>query len=161
MMKVVTLILGTETLAIPTSALREILEPVPVTRVPQAGRFATGLINVRGGVVPLADLRIALNMKTREPDENTRMLVLDISLAGEVTTVAVLADRVLDVTDIDDGAIDPIPEVGMRWPPDFVKGIALMDEKFVIIPDLERIFAIAVPGSAAHSQNEQEPAKCV
>lgn len=59
---ILTFRLGSEKLALPAELLREILEMVPVTRVPQAGTFATGLINVRGVVVPLADLRVALRI---------------------------------------------------------------------------------------------------
>lgn len=147
-MQVVTLVLSGETLAIPTSALREILEPVPVTRVPQTGDFANGLINVRGAVVPLADLRVALRMTRRPADEHTRMLVLETPIHGDLTVVAILADSVLDVTEISDDLIETVPEVGTQWPPELVAGIARTDDKFVILPDLEKIFERTLPGHA-------------
>ncbi|TCO71605.1 chemotaxis protein CheW [Rhodovulum euryhalinum] len=155
-MQVVTLTLSGETLAVPTRNLREILEPVPVTRVPRAGRFAFGLINVRGAVIPLTDLRVALGMTRAEPDEHTRMLVLDVPVAGEQTTVAVIADRVLDVTEIDDAALGDIPEVGMKWPPEFLSGIARTDAGFVILPDLERIYAASLGTASGTPQYDKE-----
>jgi len=155
-MQVVTLTLSGETLAIPTRMLHEILEPVPVTRVPRAGRFAAGLINVRGAVIPLTDLRVALGMHVAEPDEHTRMLVLDVPVAGEDTTTAILADRVLDVTEIDDAAVGDIPEVGMKWPPEFLAGIARTAAGFVILPDVERIYAASLGNGAGALQYDKE-----
>ncbi|RAP41371.1 hypothetical protein BYZ73_10515 [Rhodovulum viride] len=161
MMQAVTLTLSDEIFAIPTRILHEILEPVPVTRVPRAGSFATGLINVRGTVVPLTDLRVAFGMTSRPPDEHTRMLVLDVPVAGAETTVAVIADRVLDVTELDDAAVGEIPEVGMRWPPEFLSGIARTDQGFVIVPDLARIYAAALSEDSADFSLEKDPSSCV
>lgn len=140
-MNVVTLMLGTEMMAIPAECLREILEPVPITRVPQAGKFAAGLINVRGAVVPLTDLRVALGVTIDPATEDTRMLVLEVPLGGAMGVVAILADKVLDVTELDTSNIEAIPSVGVRWPPDFLRGMTKLNEEFVALPDLETIFA--------------------
>lgn len=139
-MDVVTLRLGGELMAIPAECLREILEPVPVTRVPQAGNFIGGLINVRGVVVPLADLRVTFGMTLTEATPDTRMLVLELPIAGDEIVVAILADKVHDVTGLDTSTLEPIPPVGTRWPPDFVRGIGKWQGGFMILPDLERIF---------------------
>lgn len=140
-MQMVTFLLADENLAVETSMLREILEPMPVTRVPQAGAFAGGLINVRGTVVPVVDLRVALRLPRPGPGPDTRMLVLEVPLSGEVTPVAVLADAVRDVVDIPAGAIGAVPGVGSRWPPDLVRGIARHLDSFIVLPDLPAIFA--------------------
>lgn len=152
-MQSVTFILAGEILAIPTSALREILEPVPVTRVPQSDGFATGLINVRGGVVPLADLRVPMRMARHPADEHTRMLVLEVPIHGETTVVAILADRVLDVCEIPDTQIDPVPEVGTRWPPELVRGIARLGDAFILLPDLPVIFSTGI-GTGADAKKD-------
>ncbi|MGO4855396.1 chemotaxis protein CheW [Phaeovulum sp. W22_SRMD_FR3] len=154
-MNVVTLRLGGEMMALPAECLREILEPVPVTRVPQAGPFAPGLINVRGAVVPLADLRVALGMQPEAATEDTRMLVLDVPLASGTGTVAILADKVLDVTEMDMSKLDAIPGVGVRWPPEFLLGIGKWHGEFVALPDLEKIFMSgAAQGAAATALEE-------
>lgn len=140
-MNVVTMRLGEELTAIPTSCLREILEPVPVTRVPNADGFAPGLINVRGVVVPLADLRVSLGIARTEATEDTRMLVLDVPVKDESITVAVIANKVHDVMTLDVEGMETIPNIGMRWPPEFVKGISKWQEEFVLMPDLEAIFS--------------------
>ncbi|WP_248633523.1 chemotaxis protein CheW [Cereibacter changlensis] len=99
-------------MAIPAECLREILEPVPVTRVPQAGSFIGGLINVRGVVVPLADLRVTFGMTLTEATPDTRMLVLELPIAGDEVVVAILADKVHDVTGLDTSTLEPIPPRG-------------------------------------------------
>lgn len=141
MSDVVTFALGGEIMAIPADCLREILEPVPVTRVPRAGAFVSGLVNVRGAVVPLADLRVPFGMPDTPPTEDTRMLVLDTRRDGEPVTVAVIADRVIEVSELASDCIETLPPVGTGWPPGFVKGIANRQGDFVLLPDLEKIFS--------------------
>jgi purine-binding chemotaxis protein CheW len=137
---VVTLRLGGEHIAIPANLLREIMEPVPVTRVPTANAFSKGLINVRGSVVPLTDLRVPFCMPQAETTADTRFIVLDLAIDDGLLTVAVSADKVETVSPVDPAKIDPIPEVGTQWPPDFVRGICKLGKDFVLLPDLHRIF---------------------
>ena len=144
---VVTLRLGGERIAIPATLLREIVEPVPVTRVPTANPFSKGLVNVRGSVVPLTDLRVPFRMPAAEMTADTRFIVLDLTVDDAPLTVAITADKVETVSPLDPGQIDPIPEVGTLWPPDFVRGICKLDQDFVLLPDLHRIFqAFSAPG---------------
>jgi purine-binding chemotaxis protein CheW len=137
---VVTLRLGGERIAIPAVLLREIMEPVRVTRVPTANSFSEGLINVRGSVVPLTDLRVPFCMSAGEATPDTRFIVLDLTVDEAPVTVAILADKVETVTPLDPDQIDPIPEVGTLWPPDYVRGICKLGGDFVLLPDLHRIF---------------------
>ena len=137
---VVTLRLGEERLAIPAELLREILEPVPVTRVPTANRFVEGLVNVRGSVVPLSDLRVPFGMPAGEVTPDTRILVLDVTVGETQMTVAISADKVETVTLLDPNNISPVPEVGSLWPPEYARGIGKLGSDFVLLPDLHRIF---------------------
>jgi purine-binding chemotaxis protein CheW len=137
----VTLRLDDELFAIEAAQVREILDLIPVTRVPTAPAFVAGLINVRGAIVPLADLRVMFGMARRPADAHTRIVVLETVLDGEPLLVGLLADRVEDVADLDAAAVEAAPRVGLRWPPAFVKGVGQRDGRFVILPDLGRIFA--------------------
>lgn len=137
---VVTIQLGDERMAFPTGILREILGPVPVTRVPMADSFAAGLINVRGTVVPLADLHVAFGLGSDGPTTDTRLLVLEVPYGDETVVVAITADKVHDVTQIDTAAFDEVPSVGTRWPPEFVRGVGRQGDSFLILPDMQRIF---------------------
>ncbi len=139
-MRALTLRLQDEVFAIEAGSVREILDLVPITEVPNAPAFVGGLINVRGRVVPLADLRVMFDMDRPPPDKDTRIVVIEIEIGGEPTVVGILADKVHDVTDIEAAAIQDAPRVGMRWRPEFVRSIGRRNGTFVVIPNLERIF---------------------
>jgi purine-binding chemotaxis protein CheW len=139
-MQVLTLGLQDEVFAIEAESVREILDVVPITRVPNARPFVGGLINVRGRVVPLADLRVMFGMDRPPPGPDTRIVVIEIDLDGEPTIAAILADKVHDVTDIEASTIEEAPKVGMRWRAEYVRGIGKRGEDFIIIPDMGRIF---------------------
>ena len=139
-MNALTLRMQDEMFAIEAGSVREILDLVPITEVPNAPAFVTGLINVRGRVVPLADLRVMFDMDRPPPDQDTRIVVIEAEIEGEPTVVGILADKVYDVTEIEEAAIQEAPKVGMRWRADFVKGIGKRNGTFIVIPDLERIF---------------------
>ncbi|MER0239545.1 chemotaxis protein CheW [Fulvimarina sp. MAC8] len=139
-MHALTIRLHDEIVALEATQVREILDPVPITRVPNAGAFVGGLINVRGSVVPLVDLRVSFAMDRPPQTPDTRIVVIEIELDDEPLVAGILADKVYDVTDIAAASIEDAPKVGMRWPAEFVRGIGRRDEDFVIIPDMNRIF---------------------
>jgi purine-binding chemotaxis protein CheW len=139
-MKALTIRLQDEVFAVEAESVREILDIVPITEVPSSSPFVGGLINVRGRVVPLADLRVMFGMDRPPPDEDTRIVVMEIAVDGEPTIAGILADKVHDVTDIEAASIEEAPRVGMRWRPEFVRGIGKRNGNFIIIPDMGRIF---------------------
>ncbi len=139
-MRALTLRLQDEIFAIEAESVREILDLVPITAVPNAPAFVGGLINVRGRVVPLADLRVVFGMERPPANQDTRIVVIEVDIDGEPTIVGILADKVHDVTDIEAAAIQDAPRVGMRWRPDYVRAIGKRNGGFVIIPNLNRIF---------------------
>lgn len=145
----VTMALGSQTLAIPASALREILDPLPSTRVPGAALFVPHVVNVRGSVVPLANLKIALGITEDSIDERSRILVLEIPLDGEAALVAIKADAVYEVTTIETAGIERISETASIWPPDFLIGLYKGPSGFVLLPDLAAIFSAQTAHAAA------------
>lgn len=140
-MQVLMLGLGGEVFALDAGIVREILDPVPVTEVPGARAFLSGVINVRGRVVPLADLRLRFGMAATPPTIDSRIIVVEIDLAGDPTIVGLLADKVYEVTEIDQAATEDAPRIGMRWRPEFIRAIGKRQDDFVIVPHLENIFA--------------------
>lgn len=133
--------LDRELFAIDAGVVREILDLIPITEVPGARSFVNGLINVRGKVVPLADLRVKFGMERGEPTIDTRIIVVEIDLGGEAASVGIVADKVHEVAEIEGKAIEKTPDLGMRWRPEFVRGIGKNNGQFIIIPDLDRIFS--------------------
>jgi purine-binding chemotaxis protein CheW len=157
-MRALTLRLDDELFAIQAESVREILDLVPVTDVPNATPFAAGLINVRGRVVPLTNLKVAFGMPEAEANQDTRIVVIETEIDGEPSVVGILADKVYDVTDIEPAAIEEAPRVGMRWRPDYVRGIGKRRGEFIIIPDMQRIFEIEGRRSGSSSSAAEERA---
>ncbi len=139
-LKVLSLTLDGELFAIDAGCVREILDLIPVTEVPASSPFASGLINVRGKVVPLADLRHKLGMTKRPPTIDTRIVVIEVDLDGDLTTVGMIADRVHEVTDIPRASIETTPRIGLPWPPEFIRCLGKRSDDFLIVLDIERIF---------------------
>ena len=146
-MRALTLRLDDELFAIRADSVREILDLVPVTEVPNAPPFASGLINVRGRVVPLANLKVAFGMAERPADHDTRVVVIETEIDEEPSIVGILADKVFEVTDIEPAAIEEAPRVGMRWRGDII-----------IIPDMQRFFEIEGRRSAPSTASEERAA---
>ena len=157
-MKALTIRLQDELFAVEAGSVREILDLVPITEVPNASPFVGGLINVRGRVVPLADLRVMFGMDRPEPDQDTRIVVMEVDIDGEPTVAGILADKVHDVTDIEAASIEEAPKVGMRWRPEFIRGIGKRNGGFIIIPDLGRIFETQGGRSTAPAASEERSA---
>jgi len=142
-LKIVTLGLANEIFAVDAGLVREILDPVPVTRVPNADGFVNGLINVRGKVVPLADLHVRFGLETPPPGIDTRIVVVDVELDGEPTLVGLLADKVYEVAEVTrQSMIDP-PKLGMHWRPDFIQTIGKRGDDFMAIVNLPRLLSQA------------------
>ncbi len=142
-----TFALDGETFAIPVAHVSEIIDPLPVTRAPNADAFAPGLVNVRGAIAPFVDLRQRLGMKPAVVSETSRVLVLDLVVGDEATKVAMLADDVDDITETAVADLEPVPELGVRWPVEFIKGVAKKDGAIVILLDVETAFAPTTPAT--------------
>lgn len=138
-MQVVMIGLGEEKFALDAGLVREIIDPVPVTKVAGARAFVPSVINVRGNVIPLADLRIRFGMPQLEDSADTRIVVIEIELDNEPVLVGVTADKVYEVTEISQADVQQTPRVGMHWKPEFIRFIAKWREEFVIVPNMERI----------------------
>lgn len=132
--------LAGEVFALDARQVREILDPVPVTRVPGAQSYVSSVLNVRGKVIPLADLRVRFGMPPAPTTPDSRFIVLEIDLLGEPSTVGILADKVYEVTELDTSTLQKAPPIGMRWQPEFIAGIGKWKDEFIILPNLERIF---------------------
>ena len=133
--------LAGEVFAIDARQVREILDPGPVTRVPGAKSFVGAVLNVRGKVIPLADLRIRFGMPPAQITADSRFIVIEIDLDGDPTTIGIVADKVYEVTELDASTLQKTPPVGMHWRPEFVAGIAKWKDEFIVLPDMAKILS--------------------
>jgi len=131
--------LGNEIFAIETDMVREIIDPVPVTRVAGARTFLPALINVRGNVIPLADLRLRFGMPAAAATADTRIVVVEVEIDGDPVTLGILADKVFEVTEVSSRHTQQTPRLGSQWRPEFIRFITKWNDEFVIIPDMARI----------------------
>jgi purine-binding chemotaxis protein CheW len=132
--------LAGEVFAIDARQVREILDPAPTTRVPGAKPYVSSVLNVRGKVIPLADLRIRLGMPPAPLTADSRFIVIEIDLAGDPTTIGIIADKVYEVTELNAATLQKTPPIGMHWQPEFIAGIAKWNDEFIVLPNLERVF---------------------
>jgi purine-binding chemotaxis protein CheW len=137
----VTLGIDREIFAVPVDTVQEILDMRPAFRLPDAPRYMVGLIDVRGRGVPVIDLRLKLGLAAVEANENTRILVLDVPVAGRRLTLGLVADRVYEVASLSREGITPPPDIGIKWRSDYIAGIGRHGENFVVIFDLGRLFS--------------------
>jgi len=133
--------LGNEVFVFNITRVREVLELKSVTKVPQTPDFMRGVINLRGSVVPVIDLRLKFGMSRTEKTDNTSIIILEVSIAGESTILGALSDSVQEVIDLDPEYIEAAPKIGTKLNTEFIKGMGKKDDEFIIILDIDRIFS--------------------
>lgn len=147
--------LGTEIFATDVARVREVLDLTTITAIPRTPEFMSGVINLRGSVVPVVDLRLCLEMTRTESTRNTCIVVVEVMIEDEPTIIGALADSVEEVIDLEPEQIQPAPRIGMQIRTDFIRGMGKRDTQFIMILDIDRVFS-AEELTAAHIQ---EPAR--
>jgi purine-binding chemotaxis protein CheW len=134
--------LGDEVFALDIAKVREVLDFTAVTKVPRTPEFMRGVINLRGNVVPVVDMRLKFGLTRTEKTVNTCIIIVEISLDGDTTVLGALADSVQEVLDLGPGQIEPAPKIGTRLRTEFIKGMGKRDEQFIIILDIDKVFSV-------------------
>ena len=101
----------------------------------------SGVINLRGSVVPVVDLRLCFEMSKTERTRNTCIVVVEVLLDNESTVIGALADSVEEVIDLEPDQIQPAPRIGTQIRTDFIKGMGKRDTQFIMILDIDRVFS--------------------
>ena len=136
-----TFTLDNDNFALEIDQVREVLDYAPITKVPRMPDFLRGVINLRGNVVPVIDLRLKLEMGAVEETVDTCIIIAEIMIDDELTQVGALADSVREVISLYPDQISPPPRLGTRLRSEFIKGMGRQDEKFLIVLDIDRIFS--------------------
>ena len=121
--------------------VREVLEYTPITRVPMTADFMRGVINVRGHVVPVIDLRKKFGLAEGQRTAETCIIIVELEADGETATMGALVDGVREVLDIPPDRIEAAPRLGSRIDTRFINGIGKLAEGFVILLDIQAIFS--------------------
>jgi purine-binding chemotaxis protein CheW len=143
--------LGNEVFATDVAKVREVLDMTPITAIPRTPEFMAGVINLRGTVVPVVDLRLCFAMSKTENTRNTCIVVVEGMLGDEVTVIGALTDSVEEVIDLDPDQIEPAPRIGTQVRTEFIRGMGKRDTQFIMILDMDRVFS-AEQMTAIHAQ---------
>jgi len=135
-----TFTLAEEVYAVDVSKVREVLELTKITKVPRTPDFMTGVINLRGNVVPVVDMRLKFGMLKTENTIDTCVVVMEVSIDKDTTVLGALVDAVEEVIDLDPDQIEPAPHIGTSVHMDFIMGMGKRDTEFIIILDIDKVF---------------------
>ncbi len=130
-----------ELFAVEVSGIREVLEFTAVTRVPRMPEHMRGVINLRGTVVPVVDMRLKLGLGETQKTVDTCIVICEVQVDGTPTLVGALVDSVQEVIDLDSRDVVPPPHMGTRVDSSVIRGMGRRDEEFVMVLDLARVFA--------------------
>ncbi len=133
--------LGEESFALDVSHVREILEFTTLTKVPKTPDYMRGVINLRGSVVPVLDMRLKFGMSMTEETVNTCIIVVEVSFEGENTIIGALVDSVQEVFELGPDQVQPAPRIGTQLKTEFIKGMGKRDDRFIIILEIDRVFS--------------------
>ena len=134
--------LGNETFATNVQKVLNILELKPITKVPHAPEFMRGVINLRGNVLPVIDMRVKFGMEKIEATVDTCIIVLNVEINGDEVMLGILVDAVSEVLEIDENLIEPSPSIGTRYKAEFLKGMWRNGEdSFIMLLNIDLIFS--------------------
>jgi purine-binding chemotaxis protein CheW len=130
--------IGTEEFGVDILKVQEINRMVEITKVPQAPHYVEGVINLRGKVIPIVDLRKRFNLELKEHDKNTRIVVVDIG--GNI--MGMIVDSVSEVLRLPANTVEPPPEIVTGINSEYIKGVAKLDDRLLIFLDLSKVIDV-------------------
>jgi len=140
-LQLLTFSLGDERYATRINQVQEVLEYTEMTRVPRSPDFMKGVINLRGNVVPVVDLRLQFGMGPCEPTIDTCIIIIEANLGDEVTLLGALADSVQEVIELDASQTRPPPSMGGKVDTRFISAMGKVEDEFIVILNLDKVFS--------------------
>ncbi len=163
--KFLTFLMADEKYGLEILKVREIIGMMGITHVPTTPAFIRGVINLRGKIIPVVDLRLKFGMEAKEDGQRTCIIVVQLSLSrsAQDLTMGIIVDEVSDVLDIDPGQIEPPPVFGANIRTDFILGMGKTEQKVMTLLDIDRVLteqeATLVEGSANEIETEDKTDK--
>lgn len=131
--------IGSEEFGVEILKVQEINRMVEITKVPQAPHYVEGVINLRGKVIPIIDLRKRFSLDVKEYDKSTRIVVVDIN--GSI--MGMIVDAVSEVLRLPSSTIEPPPEIVTGLNAEYIKGVAKLEDRLLIFLDLSKVIDVA------------------
>lgn len=135
-----TFILDDELFAVDVVKVREVLDYTTITKIPRTPEYMRGVINLRGSVVPVIDLRLKFGMSKTENTINTCIIVMEVQTDNETIILGALSDSVQEVFELEPDQIEPAPKIGTHFNAEFLKGMGKRNDNFIMILDIDKVF---------------------
>jgi purine-binding chemotaxis protein CheW len=132
--------LGEELFALDIGKVREVMDYSSTTKVPQTPDYMRGVINLRGRVVPVLDLRLKFGLPEAELTVNTCVIIVEVLINGHNVVIGAMADAVQEVLDLETDQIEPPPRIGVKLNGEYLRGMGKHGDHFIIILDIDRVF---------------------
>ena len=140
--KYLTFALTQEEYGLPVLKVREIIKVMDITQVPQVPGHVRGVINLRGKVIPVVDLRLKFGFPAQDYTERTCIIVVEVALAAGSRMMGIIVDHVSEVLNVTAEEIEQTPEFGDEIQTDYMKGIAKVRGQVKILLDLDRVLGV-------------------
>jgi purine-binding chemotaxis protein CheW len=137
--KFLTFLMANEKYGLEILKVREIMGMMDVTSIPTTPAFIRGVINLRGKVIPVVDLRLKFGIEGKEDTQRTCIIVVHLTHTAQEMTMGIIVDEVSDVLDIDQNQIEPPPSFGANIRTDFILGMGKVDQKVMTMLDIDRV----------------------
>lgn len=140
--KYLTFVLGDEHYGIEILRVQEIVGLLPITRIPRLPKFVAGVVNLRGRVIPVVDLRLAFGLPGVEYGERTCIIIVrSVRSDGRSAVMGALVDEVSEVADLPESAIEATPEFGTGVDTSFVKAVGRVEDDVVLLLDVDLVLS--------------------
>ena len=130
-----------ETFAVSVKKVPEVLQKQYITKIPNTPEFIKGVINFRGNIIPAIEMRSKFGMPERPTDQKYVIIVFDLEIDTKKIMVGAIADRVNDVIAFDETEVKAVPDLGLEYNVEFIKGMVKSGDKFTMILDIDKIFS--------------------
>ena len=137
--QVLTFVLGDETYGVDILRVQEIRGWSAVTKIPHAPAHVLGVLNLRGSIVPIVDLRMCFALDRAEYTAITVIIVMSVITPAGRRDFGVVVDGVSDVVDVNSAEVKPAPELGARGATDYILGLVSVAERMVVLLDIDRL----------------------
>lgn len=137
--KYLTFTLGHEGYGIAIQKVKEIIGMMDITKIPKTPAFIKGVINLRGKIIPIMDLRLKFDMEEKNYTERTCIIVVDVLVGNDRRQMGVAVDAVSEVVNMQASEIEPPPEYGMHTDTEFLVGLGKVKGKVITILDIEKV----------------------
>lgn len=137
-----TFTLDGEAYATEITKVREVLEHTEVRKVPKTPDYMQGVINLRGSVIPVVDMRMQFGLGVGEITIETCIIIIEVNIDGNLTVLGALADSVQEVIDLSEDQMEPAPTLGARVNNKFIHAMGkTSDDKFIIVLNMDKVFS--------------------